>query len=209
MTAQPFVKCTAAEAVERAASVCGAGGQYGLGTGDFRPYTKTEETDQGTLTTIVDLPWTGGVVAEGSDCAGFAICWCWKLTRHRPGFNKGSWATVEDDINCNSAIEDGLHAQKLFRTLSLADMPQLGDLLAYPTIELAGKTFVGHVCIVAEVPADYKPGEGWHRLTVYQCHGPNGFKPGVVKTDGAIWDHHDSLWPKTEHRTRLVRPRER
>jgi hypothetical protein len=38
-----------------------------------------------------------------------------------------------------------------------------------------------------------------------QCRGPNGKRPGIVATDGSIWDHHDALWPKPEHRSVLLR----
>lgn len=172
-----------------------------------------------------DTPWTPDPNGKpASDCAGFAICYAWMLTRHRPGFNRGWWATVEDDINCNSAIEDGQHTKELFDTLNLKGtgpltawqwaMPQPGDLLTYPTIYIVdqtGKTltFVGHVCIIESVPADFKQGDRWSRLTVIQCHGPNGFTPGVVRTDGAIWDHHDAMWPKPKHRSVIVRPHAR
>jgi hypothetical protein len=72
-------KCSAADAVGRAGRlVSSRTGQYVLGTGDYRP------------TTTSDTPWTVNAGLTGSDCAGFAICWAWKLVRHRPGFNKGS-----------------------------------------------------------------------------------------------------------------------
>lgn len=189
--------CTAAEAVRRAQSIAYNGGEYRLGTGDYSPMMGR------------DNPWTWRDRNYGSDCAGFAICWAWKLHRHRPGFNIGPWATVSDDINCNSAIEDGLHKGELFLTMAPGTRPVPGDLITYPTIYLRGHEFVGHVGLVEFVPADYKAGEGWHRLQILQCHGPNGFKPGVVRTDGSIWDHHDAVWPLPAHRTQLVRPRER
>lgn len=187
--------CTADEAVRRAVMALTMGGQYILGTGDYHP-----EGD--------DVPWTENDGERGSDCAGFAICYCWKIVRHRPGFNHGSWASVEDDVNCNSALEDAQHLQALF-TLPV-DIPQPGDLIMYPTIHLSPmKTFVGHVGLVETVPEDYIAGEGWHRLGIIQCHGPNGFRPAVVRSDGSIWDNHDHIWPKSEHRTHLVRPKER
>ena len=70
------VPCGAEEAVARAKSVAGKGGEYFLGSGDYKP-----KGDR-------DVPWTllpSG--REGSDCAGFAISWCYRLTRHRPGYN--------------------------------------------------------------------------------------------------------------------------
>ena len=191
--------CDAATAVARGRVALSMGGQYGLGSGDYNPDD--------------DKPWTPSPdrahPGPASDCAGFAICYAWKLKRHRPGFNRGWWATVSDDINNNSAEEDGLHKQELFVTLGCKAYPQPGDLLMYPTIHLSGHTFIGHVGLVEVVPPDYKPGEGWRRLTILQCHGPDGFKPGVVRTDGSVWDHHDGIWPRPEHRSVIVRPKER
>ncbi len=93
--------CSPAEAIQRALSIVGHGGQYWLGTGDWKP-------------NATDVPWTTNNGGTGSDCAGFAISWCYKLTRHRPGFNVGSWSSCSDDLNCNSAIEDAEHAGELF-----------------------------------------------------------------------------------------------
>jgi hypothetical protein len=197
-------KCSFSEAVQRAQSVVGKGGQYILGTGDYAPKTVGQvETD---------LPWTSKGGRSGSDCAGFAICWAWKLHRHRPGFNKGAWASVTDDINCNSALEDGLHQQELFETLPEGYCVHPGDLLLYPTIRLKidgkVKQFVGHVGLIELVPRNFKYGN-WSDLTILQCHGPNYRTPGVVRTSGRIWDHHDDNWGKLEHRTRIVRVKER
>lgn len=203
-------RCSFGEAVARARAIVGKGGQYILGTGD---YVEPKETEK-------DLPWTPyyGTAGSpwfgkaGSDCAGFAICWAWKLRRHRPGFNVGPWATVSEDINCNSALEDGLHKQELFVTLPEGGCIQPGDLLLYPTFRLkvedGVKTFIGHVGLVETVPVGFRYG-AWADLSIIQCHGPNGTTPGVVRTNGSIWARHDELWPKLEHRTRVVRPKER
>lgn len=204
-------KCNAWEAVQRAQSIVGKGGQYILGTGDYKP-----KDIHGVVT---DLPWTNywkrtspWFNIPGSDCAGFAICWAWKLQRHRPGFNHGAWATVSDDINCNSAMEDGLHKQELFTTLAEGSHILPGDLLLYPTFSIPvdgkSKEFIGHVGMVELIPPDFKYGE-WSKLTIIQCHGPNGRGPAVVRTNGGTWTKHDSLWSKPEHRTRVVRPKER
>ncbi len=193
-------KCSLGEAVDRARSVVGVGGKYVLGTGDYRPNGNK------------DLPWTRRDGQEGSDCAGFALCWAWKLRRHRPGFNVGPWASVETDINCNSALEDGLHKQEVFTTIPEGSCIQPGDCLVYPTIRLKvsgkTKTFIGHCGLVERVPVGFKYGD-WTSLTIIQCHGPNGRAPGVVRTNGSIWSRHDELWGKLEHRTRVVRPHER
>lgn len=204
------VKCSAKEAVWRARSMVNNGGQYVYGTGDYHPASPTAQLPHlaelsGTVGHDTDLPWTNNQWGVGSDCAGFAISWCWKLKRHRPGFNLGIWSSVSDDINCNSALEDSQHAQELF--VPVLEDPQPGDLLLYPTFHFGGKEFIGHVCIIETVPAGWKG--GFHWMTVIQCHGPNGFKPGVVGTDGSIWDHHDSIWPLPQHRSHIIRPRER
>src|SRR5687767_13353887 len=139
MTADPPI--TTQEAIRRATSmVNNTTGVYMLGTGDYRPRK------------LIDLPWTktaSGVI--GSDCAGFAICWAWKLRRHRPGFNKGPWATVEDDINVNSTIEDAYHKQEIAVPVEPARVKP-GDLLCYPTIYSRGHKFIGHVGMVVDVP---------------------------------------------------------
>lgn len=193
-------RCSFGEAVDRARSIVGKGGQYILGTGDYVPSQKG------------DLPWTTRNGKAGSDCAGFAICWAWKLRRHRPGFNVGPWATVSEDINCNSAMEDGLHKQELFNTLDEGAHIIPGDLLLYPTITVkvngTTKRFIGHVGLIERIPSGFKYGD-WGSLGIIQCHGPNGHTPGVVRTDGGTWVRHDGLWGKPEHRTRIVRPKER
>jgi hypothetical protein len=176
---------TADQAVVRALERVGRG-VYQLGTGD--------------LNSSGDDP---------RDCFGFACCEVYGIRRHRPGFNAGSWASVSDDLNCNSAIEDADHAGEMF---ARATVPTPGVLIAYPTIYLPGHSqpFIGHVGIVVGVSrmgsweAD-RP--RYDLLDVVQCHGPNGQRPGIVRTDGSIWAHHDTLWPKAEHRTAMLRVR--
>lgn len=207
--------CTAREAVDRARRMVNSGGQYLLGTGDYHPrnYLGVGEAAQQSL----DLPWTNNEKGlMGSDCAGFAICWCWKIRRHRPGFNHGWWSTVEDDINVNSILEDAKHNKELAETTLLPalgyDRPIPGDLLCYPTFTTDSvKPHIGHVAIVEVVPAGYKPGR-FDMLTVIQCHGPNGFKPGVVRTDGSLFVHHDGVWDgsnNSDRRCQIVRMKER
>lgn len=208
--------CTAKEAVARGFTIArGLAGQYGYGAGNYQPPPYAAPLTNG------DVPWTPSSdhahPGPASDCAGFAICFCWKIVRHRPGFNVGSWSTVSDDVNVNSAIEDGEHKQELFITLPPGTMPQPGDLLCYPTFKYAGKEFIGHVAIVLDVPGNYVPGSGWHDLSVIQCHGPDGFKPGAVMTDASHWDQYAHNWPTpfvdngvtVDPRVKLVRPRER
>lgn len=206
------VSCTAAEAVARAQSMVNNGGQYILGTGDYWPPGQPGG---------VDVPWTTNQYGCGSDCAGFAICYCWKIHRHRVPFNRGSWATVSDDLNVNSAVEDALHNRELFTLVLGFDaggnwnlgMPKPGDLLCYVSVTLKHEdgspaVFIGHVAIIETVPADYKPGEGYRRLGLIQCHGPNHFTPGVVATDGHGFDLHDANWPTVAHCV-IIRPAER
>jgi len=199
--------CSAAEAVARARRMIGNGGEYQLGTGDYRPRSISA--------VLVDVPWTSNGSVTGSDCAGFALSWCYKLQRHRPGYNRSSGpsASVVDDINCNSAIEDAeTGGGELF---AIADgLPQPGDLLCYPTIVLLGgdgetHKFIGHVCIVIGVDrltTAWDPAHPqYEMLDVVQCKGPNGRSPGVIASDGSIWSHHDEVWPKPAHRTRVLR----
>lgn len=183
------------ESVSRALSMVGVKMPYVLGTGDWRPVGPTG----------ADVPWTANGGATGSDCAGFAISWCHQLKRHRPGFNRGSWSTVEDDLNCNSAIEDAEHKRELFVR---AEAPQPGDLVAYPTIRLGGKVFIGHVCIVVNVSrvAEWDPKfPDYSLLDVAHCHGPHGRIPAVTMADGAIWNRHDEQWPNAWHRSKVIR----
>lgn len=191
MTPRP---ATAAEAVSRAVFLLASPGNahtgYMLGTGDYRQVHS------------VDVPWTqtmdsSGLVHVGCDCAGFALCWCYKVQRHRPGYNVGPWATVSDDVNSNSAIEDADHAQDLFRRVAA---PEPGDLLAYPTIHLAGHTFIGHVALIIGVgrAGTWDPrSPAYHLLDIAQACGPNGRKPACIATDGHVFDKHNETWPKS------------
>lgn len=173
------------EAVALARSLVGTG-IYQLGTGNF------------------NTP-----VGGKSDCAGFAFNRCYNIKRHRPGFNRGRHASVIDHLNCNSCLEDAAHASELFE---FVNRPEIGALLAYPTFTSRGKRFIGHVGIVVDVPPEW-PGHpldtggetAWEDLIVVQCCGPNGRNPGIIMSNGATWDRHDRLWPKPEHRSKLIR----
>jgi hypothetical protein len=192
--------CTAAEAVARLRALLETHtGQYVYGAGDYNPN---------------GLPWTkrarDGLV--GGDCR-VAFLHAWKIHGTRPGYNRGSWASVADDVNYTSLLEDGDHARDLGITYRapLALAPRPGDIVAYPTFYLPGhpKPWIGHGALVELAPDDYVPGEGWTRLTLLQCHGPDKFSPGIVRTNGAHFDQHDKDWPKDEHRCALFRPQER
>ena len=69
------------------------GGQYLLGSGDYDPMHP-------------GVPWTTRNGEIGSDCAGAAISFAYRLRRHRPGFNHQPNATVADDLNVDSIVED-------------------------------------------------------------------------------------------------------
>jgi len=185
--------CSAVEAVQRANSLVDKGGQYVYGTGDYVGDDKPPWTTRGGLT--------------GADCAGFAISWCYKLRRHRPGYNRGSWATVSDDINCNSILEDAAHAQELFTFVADDDRPRPGDLIAYPTVRHDGRSFIGHVGIV--IGCDRAPNfrldkPDWSLLDIAQCCGKNERKPAVIMTSGAHWNLQDRTG-RADQRTRLLR----
>lgn len=175
--------CSPTAAVTVARSLVGTG-VYQLGTGDC------------------DTP-----IGGKSDCFGFAFNRCYGVRRHRPGFNRGAWATVSDDLNSNSAIEDADHHRELFVR---PPYPMLGDLLAYPTIRLPGhdRPWIGHIAIVVDVSRvlEWDPAwPDWSLLGVAQCCGPNGRHPAILRTDGSHWNQHDHTWPKPEHRTALLR----
>lgn len=179
----PRPRYTVAQAVAQARALVGRG-IYWLGTGDI----DTRDDDR-------------------RDCFGFAFCEVFGVRRHRPGFNHGHWSTVEDDLNCNSAIEDADHAGELFEHVFT---PAPGILLVYPTIRLVGhsQVWIGHVGIVVGVGRCFEwdhDRPDYSMLDVVQCRGPNGRKPGIVASDGTVWDHHDENWPNIEHRTVMLR----
>ncbi len=144
------------------------------------------------------------------DCAGFVSNKCYGIPRHRKGFNVGSWASVSDDLNSNSAIEDSDHARDIYQRASI---PAPGVLLVYPTIRIKtadGKqhVFVGHEAMIEDVSRvlEWDPKfPDWSLLTIIQCIGPNGRHPGIVRSDGSHFNHHDAQWPKPEHRTCMLR----
>lgn len=189
--------CTAAEAVERMMSIVNKGGQYVYGTGDWRPDAS-------------DAPWTqrekDGKI--GADCAGCAICWAYKIHRHRPGYNKGGKFDVENDVNVNAILGDAFGARELFELAAGAPLP--GDLLCYPTFRLAGvpNPFIGHVgmCVSTGRVASWDPVlPRYDLLDVAQCCGPDYRAPAVLLTDGSHWLQHAHQWPKPQHTVYLLR----
>lgn len=198
--------CSPALAVSRARLIesdpSNAAHGYRWGSGTFHP------------TPAPDLPWSPdrfGVI--GADCAGFAMAWCYRLPRTRPGFNRNvpgkprdlvtypDAPTIVDDINVDSAIEDAGYAQELFAPV--VGTPALGDLLVYPTIAKIGAAgpWPGHVAIVIGV--DAWDAAHFSSLVVAQCMGGEDRKPAILITDGSIWDHHSATWPTRP--SRLIR----
>jgi hypothetical protein len=174
---------TADEAIARALVAVGHG-VYQLGAGDMN------STGEGPR-----------------DCFGFAFCECYGVPRHRPGFNRGPWATVEDDLNCNSAIEDADHAGDLFERVAT---PAPGCLILYPTIHLPGHAgpWIGHVKIVVGISRCLEwdvEHPDWTLLDTVECCGPPGRHPGIIRGTGAGMTDHDARWPKPAHRTAMLR----
>ena len=183
MSTGPRPRHSADEAVRHALAMVGHG-VYELGAGDI-----DSNND------------------DPRDCFGFAVCEAFGLRRHRPGFNAGPWATVSDDCNCNSAIEDADHARELFERVFT---PAPGVLILYPTIRLPGhaQPWIGHVKIVVGVSRctvwDHDRPD-WSLLDTVECCGPNGRRPGIIAGTGAGMAEHDKLWPRAEHRTAMLR----
>lgn len=204
--------CTAHEAVARMLTFAGVEMPYELGSGDYHP-----RQEHGG---IVDVPWTPGPSGViGSDCAGAAICFAYKLARHRPGFASGRapklyWdqSDVDDDINCNSAIEDALTVRELFTIVPRGEVILPGDLLTYPTLTIHAADgelhrFIGHVQMAIINPLAVKSGGPYSSIVVAQCFGGNGRKPAIMVTDAHAMDRHDQQWPREQHRAQVLRVR--
>lgn len=170
-------------------------GQYVLGTGGWRPNGP-------------DVPWTAHHKTKliGSDCSGFAISWCHKLVRHRPGFGRGDGkhpAYVEDDISVDSTIYDARHNQDLFYVVDGPPAP--GDLLIMPGrySPRGTRLAIGHVVLVVMTPLERN---GWSDMLAIHCRGPNGKRPGVVVTDASVCARHDAKWLRVpDMQTQIVR----
>jgi len=187
----PRPQRTAAEAAAYARSMVGRG-VYRWGTGNHHSKGDDER-----------------------DCWGFAFCECYLVPRHRPRFNADRWrdadgrtASVVDDLNCNSGIEDADHAGELLRRVHI---PMVGDLIAYPTIIMAGDRY-GHVKIVIGLDrlahAVWDPSKpDWSLLDTVECCGPNGHRPGIVLGNGAAMNDRDRRVKDPRDRTALLRVR--
>ncbi len=174
--------CTAAEAVHRASLLLNRTESYVLGTGTYLPAAS------------VDLPFTRNPRGYGCDCYGF-VTWCFKTPRHRPGYNHGKWATVSDDVNCDSSIEQAEHFHEIEdRLWESVDRPALGDLLVYPSIRGPDRTRlrIGHVGIIVKLCAEWDPKEPQYGLlTVIQCQSLGA--PAIKLSTGVGWLHRESF----------------
>lgn len=192
--------CSAEEAVARAQELLAvpelgnAVHPYWLGTGDY--------VAEGLG------PWTFNHGRRGCDCHGL-ICWCYRVKRHRPGYNAGPWSTVVDHQNCDSAIEDAEHEQDLW--VPVEDGPRLGDILVWPSIYVRGeRRRIGHVALLESVArcAEWDwSAPSWELLDVIHVCGGNGRRPAAVRATGAAWAGRDRVLGEVypEHRSRILR----
>ena len=181
--------------VARALMMVGRPEPYVLGGGDWRPAQP-------------EAPFTlakrGGAYVRGCDCWGL-VAWAYRQPRRRVGYNKGRWATVSDYVNCDSAIEAAEHgaAGSLW---CVVEAPRVGDLLVWPSVRGPGghRVRIGHVGIVAGVPAEWAPG-GFELLDVVQCQASK--RPAIMRGTGASWRGRETFRGKTDAawRTRILR----
>jgi hypothetical protein len=201
MSDDGIVPCGEAEAVQRMLELeASRRGQYVWGTGNYDP--KHPEL----------LGMTTNHSLEGWDCAGAAVCHAFRLFRHRPGFNRQPHATVDDDINVDSILEDADPDRGGLQELGeLVTIPAPGILLLTPTIRLPEKAFVqpGHVRLILDATRWNPSAPKWADVTYLEVHGPNGHTPGCTRSTGESVDVHDKLWPKPMHRAAMVRVRAR
>jgi len=193
------IPCSPEEAVARMLSAENNGGQYLLGTGDY-------------VSSAPDVPWTTRNGELGSDCAGAAICFAYRLRRHRPGFNHQPQATVADDLNVDSIVEDADPRRGGRLELGeLVTIPAPGILLITPTIRLPDKNFtmMGHVRLILDATRWNPAAPKWADVVYLECRGPQHHKPGVTRNSGDGVDQHDATWEKWNHRAAMVRIRAR
>lgn len=174
---------------------------YVLGGGGYQPTWHT--------------PWTGHGPNFGGDCR-VPFLWGYMLPAERPGYNRQPWATVADDINYNSLLEDAEHEQDL--VVPALGTPLEGDIVAYPTLHITTHedgvatehTFIGHGALVVGVSRV----KGWDpaapvfaMLDIIQVCGGPGRKPAAIASSAAHFDvaRPVAKWPKPEHRPRLLR----
>lgn len=166
---------TPIEALARAQRLVDFPGAYVLGTGDYRPRDG------------IDLPFTAHwkTQAIGCDCWGF-VAWAFKQRRHRPGYNRGG--SVVDDINVDSAIEDGHGIRgrepksELWRAIT-QEQAQPGDLILWPSIRKLGvRIRIGHVGIIERVGTSDL--QTW---VVLQCSSLRPLGRAIRRTSAGPW----------------------
>jgi hypothetical protein len=159
------------EAAARAIAMVGKLYPYVLGTGNKLGPSKRRR-DDGTWSPL------------GFDCWGF-VSLCYDIERHRPGYNKQPKATVSDDVNCDSAIEQAEHVGATDRLWKVVATPRIGDLLVMPSIRDArGKRIrIGHVWLVVGVPAEWDEARPqYDLLDTVQCQAST--KPAIKRGPG-------------------------
>ncbi len=191
----PRPRFSVADSVERALRFVGKG-TYALGAGAWTPGA------------LADDPWTSmHGFDDASDCWGF-VSWCLGLPRHVPGFNRGKWATVSDDANTDSAIEDAEHLRQMF---VLASRPEPGDLVVFPSVrepKTRKRLRIGHVGIIVDASRclEWDPSlPAYDRLEVVQCQAST--RPAVKKGSAAGWLGRESFRHAADRawRSRIVR----
>lgn len=201
-----LIPCSEAEAVQRMLELeAGRRGQYAWGTGNYDPRHPE----------LLGMTTNHGLT--GWDCAGAAVCYAFRLFRHRPGFNRQAHATIEDDLNVDSIIEDADPARGGHQELGeVVTAPAPGVLLLTPTITLPANERLpdgfhepGHVRLILDA-ARWRPVRPkWADVTYLECHGPDRHVPGVTRNTGESVDKWDANWPKPMHRAVMVRVRAR
>lgn len=200
-----LIPCSDVEAVQRMLELeASRKGCYTWGGGHYDP----AHPELLGMTSVHDM--------MGWDCAGAAISYAYRLFRHRGGFNAQPAATVTDDLNVDSILEDSDPARGGRQELGeIVTVPAPGVLLLTPTIRLPATAdraaFVqpGHVRLILDATHWTPAAPRWADVTYLECHGPNGHTPGITRATGESVDRHDGLWPRPFHRAAMVRIRAR
>jgi hypothetical protein len=198
-----FTPCSLEEAVARMLELEASRlGCYSWGAGGYHPANPKQLGMTLGEDTALGLGW---------DCAG-AVVHALRLTRHRPGFNRQMHASITDDLNVDSLLEDADPDRGGRGELGqLVTTPAPGILLLTPTIKIPEKHFdePGHVRLILDASGWNPAAPRWADVIYLECRGPNGRRPGVVRDHGASVDKHDADWPHDFTRAdgTLVRPR--
>jgi hypothetical protein len=180
---------------------------YVLGGGNYSPKAPR---------TAVTVVVKGGKRIVGIDCMG-VVAYALKVPRHRPGYNRGSWSSVIDWVNTDSAIQDADHERDLFEPVT--DEPEPGDVLVWPSVyagELSspykGKSGerrrIGHISLIIRVRIgrwDWN-NPPYDKLDVVQ--GGSRHTPAIHTSTGAAWaGKQRTQWgTRPEWVSRILRP---